>query len=252
VREPLSRERVLSAAVALADKEGIGALTMRRLAADLGVEAMSLYYHLPGKDGLLDGLVETVLAEITVAIDETGATSRARRRTAAGRTGTASRTAIADRNRRAGASSGDWRDQLRGWFLAARAVMLRHPWAPALIGTRRRVPDALYAYYERILGALIEAGFSHRIAHRALHSFGSMPLGFVQELFSPTPAGTTEAEPSEEEIAAMAEVMPHLAAMVAAEMHDAADPMLGWCDSQVEFEFTLDLLLDGLERFRNT
>jgi AcrR family transcriptional regulator len=223
VREPLSRERVLSAAVALADKEGIAALTMRRLAADLGVEAMSLYYHLPGKDGLLDGLAGTVLAEIAAAIDD-GESDRTRR-------------------------SRDWRARLRRWFLAARTVMLRHPWAPALIGTRRRVPDGMYQYYERILGTLFEAGFSHRIAHRALHAFGSMPLGFVQELLMPTPAdgADADAELSDEALVAM----PNMAAMVAAELHDVADPMLGWCDGQAEFEFTLDLLLDGLERFRN-
>jgi AcrR family transcriptional regulator len=222
VREPLSRERVLSAAIALADKEGIAALTMRRLAAELGVEAMSLYYHLPGKDGLLDGLAETILTEITTAVDEVEAVDRTRR----GR---------------------DWRARLRRWFLAARTVMLRHPWAPALIGTRRRLPDGIYPYYERILGTLIEAGFSYRIAHRAVHAFGSMPLGFVQELFTPAPGDGAEPEVDREAL----EAMPNLAAMVAAELHDAADPTLGWCDSQVEFEFTLDLLLDGLDRFRN-
>jgi hypothetical protein len=110
------------------------------------------------------------------------------------------------------------------------------------------VPGALYAYYDRILGTLVGAGFSYRIAHRALHAFGSMPLGFVQELFSPGDSDDTG--PDESELAAMAEALPHLAAMMAAEMHDAADPMLGWCDSQTEFDFTLDLILDGLERFR--
>ncbi|MFC7479378.1 TetR/AcrR family transcriptional regulator [Luedemannella flava] len=70
MREPLSRERVLAAAVALADAEGVPALTMRRLAKDLGVEAMSLYHHLPGKDALLDGLVESVVGEIVGAVDD--------------------------------------------------------------------------------------------------------------------------------------------------------------------------------------
>ena len=74
-REPLSRERVLAAAMAIADAEGIAAVTMRRLAAELGVEAMSLYYHLPGKDGLLDGLVEAVIAEIASPIGRTAPTS---------------------------------------------------------------------------------------------------------------------------------------------------------------------------------
>ncbi|MFC7479377.1 TetR/AcrR family transcriptional regulator C-terminal domain-containing protein [Luedemannella flava] len=126
--------------------------------------------------------------------------------------------------------------------------MLRHPWAPALLGRGRPVPPVLYLYYEKILATLIGAGFSYRIAHRALHAFGSMPLGFVQETFG----GGDDEDPDAEEaaLAAMAEAMPHLAAMVAAELHAATDPTLGWCDSQVEFQFTLDLLLDGLERCR--
>ena len=73
-RKPLSRERVLATAVALVDSEGIQALTMRRLAAVLGVEAMSLYYHLPAKEALLDGVVETVLNEIGAAVAEVGDT----------------------------------------------------------------------------------------------------------------------------------------------------------------------------------
>jgi AcrR family transcriptional regulator len=225
VREPLSRERVLAAAVALADAEGVPALTMRRLAGELGVEAMSLYYHLPGKNGLLDGLVETVVAEVDEAVRHSDAARKGRRK-------------------------GDWRATIRRWFLAARQVMLRHPWAPALLARGRDIPPGVYVYYERILGTLIEAGFTYRIAHRALHAFGSMPLGFVQELFSPGSADAADDEDAEAQLAAMAEALPHLAAMVAAELHDATDPMLGWCDSQVEFEFTLDLLLDGLERYR--
>jgi AcrR family transcriptional regulator len=217
-REPLSRERMLASAVALADAEGIQAVTMRRLGAALGVEAMSLYYHLPGKDALLDGVVEHVVGEVDAA------------------------------SARGHAGDGDWRARLRRQFLAARVVMLRHPWAPALIGTRTTVPPGVYLYYERILATLAEAGFSYRLAHRALHAFGSMPLGFVQEIFSP-PSDSGEAV-DDADLAAMADALPHLTAMVATEAHDAADPTLGWCDSQVEFEFTLDLLLDGLERLR--
>ena len=223
-REPLSRERVLVAAVALADAKGIQALTMRRLATDLGVEAMSLYYHLPGKEALLDGLVDCVVGEIDAAISRLDAIGTDR----------------------------DWRTRLRQRFLAAREVMLRHPWAPGLIGTRPTIPAGLYAYYDGIVGTLIDAGFSYRIAHRALHAFGSLPLGFAQEVFSPTSAGgSLEADTAEAELAAMAEALPHMTAMMTAEVHDVADPTLGWCDSQTEFEFTLDLLLDGLERLRS-
>lgn len=221
-REPLSRERVLATAVALVDSDGVQALTMRRLAARLGVEAMSLYYHLPAKEALLDGVVETVLVEIDAAI--------------------ASLPADGD---------DDWRARIRRRFLAARQVMLRHPWMPGLLNTRRTIPASVYAYYDSILGTLVGAGFSYRLAHRALHAFGSLPLGFVQEVFSPASAGgSMDVDATEADVAAMAAALPNLAAMMAAETHDGHDPTLGWCDSQVEFEFTLDLLLDGLERLR--
>ena len=101
------------------------------------------------------------------------------------------------------------------------------------------------------MGTLVGAGFSYHLAHRALHAFGSLPLGFAQEIFSPASAGgSMEVDAAEADLAAMAEALPHLTAMVAAEVHDATDPTLGWCDSQIEFEFTLDLLLNGLERLR--
>ena len=216
-RKPLSRERVLAAAIALADAQGIQALTMRRLAGDLNVEAMSLYYHLPAKEALLDGVVETVFAEIDAAVGRV--------------------------------DSDDWRTRLRQRFLAARRVMLRHPWMPALLGSRRTIPAGVFAYYDDIVGTLVGAGFSYHLAHRALHAFGSLPLGFVQEIFSPASAGgSMDEDAAETDMAAMAEALPHLTTMVASEIHNSTDPTLGWCDGQVEFEFTLDLLLDGLER----
>jgi len=225
---------VLAAAVALADEHGIQALTMRRLAVNLGVEAMSLYYHLPDKETLLDGVAETVVEEITTAVEQAAADT-------------------ADTNGASkGAGAGSWRAVLRRQFLTARGVMLRHPWAPGLLGTRRSIPIGVFTYYDRILGTLVEAGFTYHLAHRALHAFGSMPLGFAQEVFSPAAAGgAMDVDTVEVDLAAMAASMPHLTAMAAAEVHAATDPTLGWCDSQVEFEFTLDLLLDGLDRLRD-
>ncbi len=223
-REPLTRERVLGAAMGLADREGLAAVTMRRLAAELGVEAMSLYHHLPGKDALLDGLVEAIVAEIGVAtarLEETEAAP-------------------------------DWRTTLWRRCLTARDVMQAHPWAPGLIGSRTSIPPSLYVYFEGILATLVEAGFSYHLAHRALHALGSMVLGFVQEMFTPAPSGEpVDAAEAEAELAAMAEALPHLAAMVASELHDHDDDPLGWCDSRAEFEFTLGLILDGLARARD-
>ncbi|MCL2467512.1 MAG: TetR/AcrR family transcriptional regulator C-terminal domain-containing protein [Micrococcales bacterium] len=217
-REPLSHDKVLAAAVALCDAEGVAALTMRRLGAALGVEAMSLYHYLPAKEALLDGVVETVFAEIDAAVTDVE-------------------------------PADGWRARIREQFLAARRVMLRHPWMPPLLASRTSVPPNLFFYYDAILRTMVEAGFSYHIAHRALHAFGSMPLGFVQEPFGP--AMTSEDDDAfEEHMAALAQSLPHLTAMMESEAHDTDDPTMGWCDSQVEFEFTLDLLLDGLDRLR--
>jgi hypothetical protein len=103
-----------------------------------------------------------------------------------------------------------------------------------------------------VLGLLVEGGFSYALAHRALHALGSMPLGFVQELFSPAASGgSLDVEAAEAEFEALAAALPHMTAMVAAEIHANDGDVLGWCDSRAEFEFTLDLLLDGLERQRS-
>ncbi|SDS66090.1 TetR/AcrR family transcriptional regulator [Actinoplanes derwentensis] len=201
MRKPLTRQRVLTAAVAIADAEGIGALTMRRLGAELGVEAMSLYHHLHGKDALLDGVVESLIEEILEAAD--------------------------------GVAERDWRRRLRGQFLAAREVVRRHPWGPGLLAARKTVPFGVFQYYDGIIATLLGAGFDYRIAHRALHAFGTLPLGVVPEIFQGGDPGPRATE------------LPHLMAMVASESHEAE---IGWCDSRVEFEFTVDLLLDGLHR----
>jgi AcrR family transcriptional regulator len=213
----LSRQRVLEAAVERADRSGLDSLTMRALAQDLGVEAMSLYHHLPGKAGLLDGLVESLMSEVDAA--------------------TAQVTA-----------GDDWREGVRGRCLAARDVMVRHPWGPGLMASRTEIPQTVFAHFEAVLAAMVGAGFSYHLGHRALHALGSMVLGFVQELFAPAADG--DGDQSEEELAAMAHALPHITAMVASEFHAADEDMLGWCDSRAEFEFTLDLLLDGLEAQR--
>ena len=219
MRTPLSRERVVAAALELADEEGIAAITMRRLAADLSVEAMSLYHHVPGKERLLDGLTEVVLGEINAAV-----AARVR----------------ADDN---------WSTALRHRCLAAREVMVRHRWAPGLLGSRSSIPAGLYPYYEEVLATMFRGGLSYHLGHRALHARGTRVLGFTPELFSPAAdGGTMDEEAAEAELAAMSAVLPHLTAMVASEVHDNDEAPLGWCDSQNEFEFTLDLLLAGLVR----
>jgi len=216
VKEPLSRERVLAAAVAVADAHGIGAVTMRRVAEELDCEAMSLYHHVSDKKSLLSGMVETVLVEAVEAS-----------------------LAIQD--------APAWRSAVAARSLAARHVMLAHPWAPALVSAETESPFALYALYEQFVATLINAGFTYELAHRAIHALGPLILGFTNELFEPD-AGDSGA-PSEEEMAAIAETMPHIAQLAAMELHES-EGSLGVCDTQAEFEFTLALVLDGLEARR--
>ncbi|SFD28221.1 TetR/AcrR family transcriptional regulator C-terminal domain-containing protein [Streptomyces aidingensis] len=220
-RLPLSRERVLRAAVDLADRDGLEAVTMRRLAQDLGVEAMSLYHHVANKGAILDGLIEVVLEEIAEAADRAEAPPAGQ----------------------------DWQAALRARILAARQVLLRHRWAPRLLEERAALNPRLIGYFEGLLGILRAGGFSWDLAHHALHALGSRAIGFAQELFTPDDRDAAYDEATEM-IAQMAERLPNLTGMLAEVMHNDPDSTLGWCDDQFEFEFGLDLLLDGLERRR--
>jgi AcrR family transcriptional regulator len=216
-RTPLSRDRVLRAAAALADRHGIDAVTMRGLAEEFGVEAMSLYHHVANKEDVLNGVVDVVMGEIGEAVG-----------------------AIAPPERAAA-----WKAVLRARILAAREVFLRHPWAPAVFQTRTDTSLSVLDYFDSVLALMSAGGFSHQQSHHALHALGSRALGFNQELFTPPDPG---AAPDPAAVQAMAERLPHLAAMLLDVTHDDPDSTLGWCDDQAEFEFGLDLILDGLDR----
>ena len=216
-RVPLSRERVLRAAVALADEGGIESLTMRRLAQKLGSAPMSLYYHVANQEALLDGVADHILGEIIEATSKIEA------------------------------SSGDWKAVLRRRILAAREVLLRHPWAPPLIQTRTNMSTSSMRYFDSLIGLLLEAGFSVDLTHHALHALGSRAIGFTTEMYDDSEAPDDEATMALLE--QVADEYPHIITMVKGISHDA-DTTLGWCDDQFEFEFGLDLLLDGLERLR--
>ena len=221
-RGSLSRRLVLDAAVDLADRDGLGALTMRRLAEVLGVEAMSLYHHVPSKDAVLDGVVEVVVGEIAAAAADAGPPPAA-----------------------------DWQGAVRARVLAAREVLLRHRWAPALISTRAVATPEMMGHFEGLLGVFRAGGFSYDLAHKAMHALGSRALGFAQELFEPAAAADAEPEMAAM-IGQMADRFPHIVGMLAEIAHEDPAGTLGWCDDQAEFEFGLDLLLDGLERRRAT
>ncbi len=215
-RTPLTRSRVLTTAVALADREGIGAVTMRNLAHELGVEAMSLYHHVANKDDLLDGIVDAVAGEIAAAVE-----------------------GIAPPDVPAG-----WKSALRERILAARTVLMRHRWAPEVIETRVKMSPHIIRHYDALLGLMRLGGLSWDLAHHAMHALGSRALGFTQELFDPGEGEDDGAADFE----AMAAELPNMVGMMMAISHDGPDETLGWCDDQTEFVFGLDLILDGLER----
>ncbi len=220
-RDPLTYERVLRAAVDLADRSGIEALTMRNLAHELGVEAMSLYYHVANKEAVLDGAVEVILSEIDDAVNTIDPP----------------------------VAPEDWKTAMRTRILAARAVLLRHRWASGVIETRTTISPTTMRYFDSMLGLFRFGGFSYDVAHHALHALGSRALGFTQELFEPDSVDDGEQDATIA-IEDMAEHFPYLVGMLAEISHDDPDSTLGWCDDQTEFEFGLDLILDGLDRLR--
>jgi AcrR family transcriptional regulator len=207
-RTPLNRDRVLRAAVTLADATGIDALSMRRLAQELDVVPMALYKHVANKEELLDGMVDTVVGEIDPP-----------------------------------AAGPDWQSAVRGRILSARRVLLRHPWAARVIESRTGPTPAVLAYLDSMAGSFRDGGLSADLTHHVMHAMGSRLLGFSQELFDTSgPSG-----PPSPELAAR---YPHIAELAATAAHDGGSSVGGGCDDQFEFEFALDLLLDGFESLR--
>ncbi len=215
-RTPLTRDRVLQTAVDLADTGGISALTIRRLAEQLGVEAMSLYYHVANKEAILDGVVDLVFREIEQVVGG---------------------FEVAE-------PDDSWKASLRARILGARTVMLRHPWAPAVMDTRAGIGLTQARYVDSVVGTLHSGGFSYDLIHHSMHALGSRMFGFTQEL------GDDNDSSGADDMAQLAEHVPHLASMLAVVAHTDPESTLGWCDDQFEFEFGLDIVLDGLERAR--
>lgn len=159
-RPPLSRERVLRGAVAVADAGGIGALTMRSLARELGVKPMSLYYYVAGKAEILDGIVDLVFSEIDLP-----------------------------------SPGGDWRSQMRRRADSARRTLRRHPWAIGLMESRANPGPATLRHHESTLATLRRAGFSVGMTAHAYALLDSYIYGFaLQEAALPfNPQTATEA-----------------------------------------------------------
>jgi AcrR family transcriptional regulator len=202
----LSRERVLRAAIEVADGEGIEALTMRNLARALGAEAMSLYRHVRDKDDLLDGIVDLVYAEIPLPDSGT-----------------------------------PWLAAMRERAVATRAVLLRHRWSVGLMESRRFPGPANLRHHDAVVGILVGAGFDARSATHAYNLVDSYIYGFVlQEQSLPFSSADELAEVGAEMLAgADPDAYPHLARV-------SAELLAAGFDYADEFEVGLDLVLGAI------
>ncbi|MGZ8567702.1 MAG: TetR/AcrR family transcriptional regulator C-terminal domain-containing protein, partial [Actinomycetota bacterium] len=168
------------------------------------------------KDEMLDGMIDVVVGEIDLPI-----------------------------------ADADWKTTIRERVLSARRALLRHPWASQVIESRTDPTPTVIGYMDAMIGIFRAGGFSIDVTHHAMHTMGSRLLGFSQELFDDDTSGDG-AEIEELQRQWMAERYPHITEMVAAISHDEESVVGSGCDDQFEFEFALDLTLDGLERLRTT
>jgi AcrR family transcriptional regulator len=213
VRIPLNRERVLQAALAFADEHGVGSLSMRKLGDALGVEAMSLYNHVTNKDELLDGMVDLVFSEI--GLPATGV---------------------------------EWKTAMRKRGISAQHVLSRRRWAIGLMESRSSPGPATLRHHEAVIGCLRHAGFSIAMTAHAFSVLDSYIYGFaLHEAGLPF----RTAQETEDVAQAMLKQMPpdeypHLTELA---VEHILQPGHGHGD---EYEFGLDLILDSLERVRDT
>jgi len=210
-RAPLSRDRVLRAAVARADKAGIESLSMRRLAEELGVVPMALYKHVANKEELLDGMIDVVVGEIDPPVAGAG-----------------------------------WKSAVRQRILSARRALLRHPWASQVMESKQNPTPLVLAYMDTMIGLFRAGGFSVNLTHHVMHTIGSRVLGFSQELFNDS--STVDPEVAAAMMRELGPKFPNVLAIATAASHEESSVVGPGCDDQYEFEFALDLLLDGFER----
>ena len=210
VRTPLSRERIVRAAVALADAEGFDSCSIRKVAEKLGAAPMALYRHVSSKEDLLDGMVDVVFGEMYPPVIR-----------------------------------GDWKTELRQRGISARAALRRHPWAVGLMESRMHPGAASAAHHNATMGCLREAGFPFREAVHAYNLLDSYTYGFaLQEQTIPFDTPEESAAMAKTTVGDQGIVYPYLAEVV---------EELGkrGYDYTEEFEFGLDFILDGLERFKS-
>jgi AcrR family transcriptional regulator len=207
-RAPLSRDQLFSAAIAVADAGGIAALTIRSIAAELGVKPMSLYHHVANKEAIIDGIIDIVFGQIDLP-----------------------------------PAGVDWRSALRHRAHSARAVLRRHPWATPLMESRINPGPATLRHHDAVLGALRRGGFPIPLAAHAYSLLDSYVYGFaLTETALPfTPHNVTDA------------VTDYLAQFPAAEYPHLVElatehVMRPGYDYGDEFDYGLDLILDGLQQ----
>lgn len=207
-REGLSPGRITRTAVEIADGEGLDAVSMRRLASELGVKAMSLYNHVAGREAIIDAMVDAVIGEVTVP--DVG---------------------------------GEWRDQMFRRARSAHEMLLRHRWAALAILPRINVGPAMLRYIDATLGCLMEAGFSPEAADHAWNAMDNHIYGFtLQELTFPVDAPEYAATAADYMDRIPADTYPYmnlLSRMVAEGRYKGVH----------DFEFGLELILDGLEKY---
>jgi len=210
-RTPMSREIVLRAAVILADDAGIDAVSMRNLAQELGVVPMALYKHVANKEELLDGMVDLIVGEFDPPTCGAG-----------------------------------WKDAIRQRMLSARQAMLRHRWAPEVIKSRTHATPIVLDYLNSLIGTFRAGGLSADLTHQVMHALGSRMWGFTLEVFSTPPPADPDLRAAV--FSHLAATYPHLSEIATAGSHDEDSAVGQGCDDQLEFEFGLDVLLDGFER----
>ena len=208
-RMPLSGERVLRSAMVLADQGGLEALSMRILARELGVRPMALYYHFANKDDLMDGMVDLVFSEIEEP-----------------------------------PHAADWKVAMRQRAISVRRALLRHPWAIGLMESRPNPGPATLRHHDAVLGSLRLAGFSNEMAARAYTVKDSYIYGFALQQLNLPLIEPTKLAASAQDILEQGPVdeYPYLAELTVEHV------MKRGYESEREFEFGLDLILDGLER----
>lgn len=208
-REPVTRERALRVAIALADEGGLERVSMRKVAEGLGVEAMSLYHHVANKDAILDGMVDLVFAEIELPPEGLG-----------------------------------WKDAMRRRAESARAALVRHPWALRLMDSRTTPGPATLTHHDAVLGCLRRAGFSVRLTAHAYAAIDSFVYGFV---LTETSLPFEDTESTHEVAASIFEAFEPGAYpyMVEFATEHVMKPGYAFGD---EFGYGLSLVLDGLER----